>query len=68
MTKDEILNAIQILKALPNVRSVFTAENKGQWLPFIGIELKNGDYVKIESLDKLYVFALEWGINNHKNH
>jgi hypothetical protein len=66
MTKDEILSSIEILKGLPNVKSVFTAEIKGQWIPFIGIELRNGDYVKIESLDELYVFAFELGIKDSR--
>jgi hypothetical protein len=68
MTKDEILNAIQILKALPNVKEAYTAEIDGHWVPFIGIEMVTGDYVKLESLDEVFLFAVERGLNNSRKH
>ena len=67
MTKDEILKAIQILKALPIVKEVYTAEINGQWAPFMGIEIVNGDYVGFESLDEVFAFAGAWGISDMRN-
>ena len=68
MTKDEILNSIEILKGLPNVKSVLTAEVEGHWVPFIGVEIVNGEHVMLESLDEVYVFALEQGIDKKSKH
>lgn len=63
MTKDEVLYAMRILKAMPIVGDVYTARVDGWFFPSLGVDLVNGDYAKLESLDGVFAFANKWGVD-----
>jgi len=67
MGKEEILYVLKVLKTMPDIKSVFTCEISGiGWVPFIGIEKKDGELIALEGFDQIfsYISKFKGGVSN----